>query len=1044
MLNALVRASIRHRGIVVVLAALLFGYGLYTLQISRRDVFPEFAPPLAIVQTTAPGLSAEQVEALVTQPVEDALGGLPGVATMKSKSLPGLSLITASFDDDVDAQQAQQRVASRLAGIGSALPAGVTAPVLLPLTSSTSVVLVAALTSASRSLPQLSDLAEWTLKPRLRSLPGVADVVVFGGQRRQWQVQVDPQRLFDHGLTMDEVLAAARQASGVRSAGFIEGANQRLALRTEGQLRAAADLARIPVAWRGGLPIRLGDVARVSEGVAPAVGAARLDGEPAVMLVIESQYGADPLTVTAELDRAFAQFAPALAQQQVVLDTSVFRPAREISEAMRHLDLALALGAALVLVLLFLFLHDWRSALISACAIPLSLLVSVIVLHRWGIGLNTMTLGGLAIALGEVVDDAIVDVENILRRLRENRAAALALPAPLVIWRASIEVRGAVVYASFIVALAFLPVLALSGVAGKLFSPLGKAYVFSVLASLGVALTLTPALACLLLAGAPPDRGEPRFVLAIKRHYTRWLTAIERHTTLGAGFVAALCLAALACLPLLAGSFIPALKPGHYTVHMALAPGTSLAETVRIGDRVSAALRAIPGVRLVAQRAGRAEDMVDPADVHMSEFEVDLESMGGAAQTATLARMQAVLRGFPGMSTSVNTFLAERIDETISGYAAPVIVNVRGDDLDRIDDQARRIARVLAEVPGAVGVRVAAPPGTPQLVIRLRPPLLDRYALRPLDVLDTVQAAFEGARVGQIVRGNRVTDITVRLDPAHRRSPADIGRLMLRNGAGLELPLSAVAEIGEQAGRAQINHSRGQRLQAVTCDVRGRAVADFVRDAQARIAREVTLPEGTYAVFEGEAQARAQALRELLVHAALALGGIGVLLVLALRSARALALVVTNLPFALVGGVAAALLTGSQLSLGAVVGFVTLFGITLRNSIMLISHYQHLVGVEGMTWGPEAALRGARERLLPILMTAAVTALGLLPLALRSGEPGNEVEGPMAIVILGGLVTSTLLNLLLLPAFALRYGRFVAPDAADDPLAAAGAAPGPP
>ncbi len=1035
MLSAIVRFSIRFRGVVIALAGLLFGYGLYTLHVSRVDVFPEFAPPLAIVQAEAPGLSAEQVEVLVTRPIESALGGLLDVETMKSKSLPGLSMVTITFKGRTGVLQARQSVSERLGGLAARLPAGVQPPALLPLTSSTSVVLVAGLTSASRSLAQLHDLAEWTLEPSLLGLPGVADVVVFGGEVRQWQVQVDPQRLMTYGLTLQQVLAAARQATGVRGAGFLEGSNQRLAIRTEGQLRTPAQLAQVPVAWRAGVPVRLGDVATVRDGMQPPVGAASIDGQRGVMLVIESQYGADPMTVTRELDHAFAGLKPMLSARQVVLDATVFRPAAFITTAMDHLSVALLVGGLLVIAVLFLFLFNLRTAAISACAIPLSLLAAVIVLHRLGVSLNTMTLGGLAIALGEVVDDAIIDVENILRRLRENRALPQPRPAPWVVWRASLEVRSAVVYASFIVTLVFLPVLLLSGVAGQLFAPLGKAYVLAVLASLGVALTLTPALACAMLGNAPLTDDEPGFVRRLKAHHARWLGRAERHAGRLAAGVALLGIAALACLPLLSGSFIPELKEGHYTVHMALAPGTSLPEAMRIGDRVTAALKAIPGVRRVAQRAGRATGVVDPVDVNVSEFEVDLQPMGGRAQTTALARIRDTLAGFPGMTTSVNTFLAERIDETISGFASPVIVNVYGDNLDIIDAKAREVMAVLQQVRGAVGVSLQAPPGAPQLVVRLRPPLLQRYALRPLDVLETVQAAFEGVDVAQVIEGNRVTDVAVLLDARHRRSPADVGALMVRNGQGLAVPLSAIADIRETAGRSQIAHSQGQRLQTVTTGVRGRPVSDFVKDAQARIRQQVHMPSGTYVAFEGEAQARSRAQQDLLVDAGLALGGITLLLVLALRSRRSILLVLLNLPFALVGGVVAVLLTGAELSLGSLVGFVTLFGITLRNAIMLVSHYEHLVEHEGLIWGPEAALRGARERLVPILMTASVTALGLLPLALRSGAPGNEVEGPMAIVILGGLVTSTLLSLLVLPALSLRFGRFERTPQAQDPLA---------
>lgn len=1034
MLSAIVRSAIRLRGIVLALAVVLLAYGVHALRTATLDVFPEFAPPLALVQAPAPGLSAEQVEVLVTQPIENALGGLLGLATLKSKSLPGLSLVTLTFDAGTAIQQARQQVSERLGTVAGQLPAGAGPATLLPLTSSTSVVMVAALTSNRRSPADLYDVAQWMLRPHLQGLPGVADVVVFGGEARQLQVQVDASRLAGTDLTLSDVVAAARQSSGLKGAGFMAGDNQRLAVRTEGQARTPQDVAQTPVAVRGGVPLRIGDVAKVDWGPEPAVGAATLDAKPAVMLVIESQYGADPVAVTATLDHAFASLAPLLASEQVQLDTSVFRPARFIDTAITHLRTALLVGGALVVVVLFLFLMNLRTAAISACAIPLSLLTAVIVLQWLGVSLNTMTLGGLAIALGEVVDDAIIDVENIFRRLRENRSRAEPLPAALVVWRASLEVRSAVVYATFIVVLVFLPVVLLSGVAGQLFAPLGQAYMVAVLASLGVALTVTPALAAMLLPQASGHAREPRFVQRLKERYARWLGAMERHTGRTIAAVAILCVAPLACLPFLGGSFIPELKEGHYIVHTALAPGTSLAETIRIGNRVSEALRAIPGVRLVAQRAGRADEVVDPVDVNVSEFEVDLDPMGGDAQLQLLARIRQVLAGFPGMMTSVNTFLAERIDETISGASAPMVVEVHGNDLDLIDAKAREVMRVLMQVPGAVGVSMQAPPGTPQLVVRLRPPMLAAAGLRAGDVLDAVQTAFQGTEVAQVVNGNRVRDVVVLLRPEDRKTPGQLAHLRLPTVYGNTVTLGSVAEIRELSGRSQIAHSRGQRMQTVSSGVRGRSIAQYSADAEKRIRAQVPLPQGMYFVFGGEAQERSRAQRNLLVDAGLSLAGIVLLLVLALRTRRALLLVLLNLPFALVGGVVAVLLTGASLSLGSLVGFVTLFGITLRNAIMLISHYEHLVDAEGLAWGPEAALRGARERLVPILMTASVTALALMPLAVRSAEPGNEVEGPMAIVILGGLVTSTLLNLLVLPALALRFGRFAA-RREDDPLA---------
>ena len=1028
MLKALVRAALRRRGVTIALAALLFGYGLYALRESRLDVFPEFAPPMAVVHTEAPGLSAEQVETLVTQPIENALGGAVGLRTMRSKSLPGLSVVSLVFGDGVDVDRARQFAAEQLAAVAGTLPRGVKAPVLLPLTSSTSVAMEVALTSTrpadDRSAMALYDLARWTVRPRLLGLPGVGDVIVFGGERREWQIDVDPRRLQRYGLAIGDVLAAARRATGVRGAGHVDTANQRIVVHSEGQLTSAGQLADVTIVDRSAGPVRLGDVARVRVAPAPAVGAAAVGSKPAVMLIVESQYGADPLAITRSVDRALAGLAPALAREQVRVHPDVFRAADFITTAVGHLRLALLLGGALVVVVLFLFLLDLRTAFISATAIPLSLLSAVIVLRHLGVSLNTMTLGGLAIALGEVVDDAIVDVENIFRRLRENRSLAQPLPAARVVLKASLEVRSAVVYASFIVVLVFLPVLTLSGVAGRLFAPLGLAYVLAVLASLAVALTLTPALALALLGRGALRLQRPRMIEALERRYRRLLAAVERrHAAVVVG-VALLCVAAAAALPFFSASFIPDLKEGAYTVHMALAPGSSLAESMRVGAEVTAALQAIPGVRSVAQRAGRASGVFDPVDVNDSEFEVALARMSGPQQERTLARMQAVLARFPGLTTSINTFLKERIDETISGVTAPVVVDLYGDDLDVLDRKAQQVAQLLASLPGAIGVSVPMPPGTPQLSVRLRPERLARWGFRSVDVLDALHAALQGVTVAQVFEGSEVHDVTLRLDFPGRADPARLGELPLRNDRGVTVPLGELADITQSEGRAQIAHRNGQRVQTVTASVTGRAVGDFVRQAQAAVAREIRFPRGSYAVFAGEAQAQRRSQRELLVHAGLAGAGVVLLLWMALRRARLLLLVLANLPFALVGGVLVVLATGADLGLGGLVGFVTLFGITLRNSIMLVSHYEHLVSLEGRPWNAETATRGACERLLPILMTALVTGLGLLPLALTSGAPGNEIEGPMAAVILGGLVTSTALNLLVLPVLALRFGRF--------------------
>ena len=1024
MLSFIVRLCLRHRGVVIALACLLAGYGVFAISQARQDVFPEFAPPLAVIQTEAPGLTSEHVETLVTQPVENAMGGILKLADMRSRSFQGLSMVTLTFEDGTDVYKARQLTLERLNALSGTLPRGVKPPTLLPLTSSTSVTLVAGLTSDQQSLMDLRTLAEKIIKPQLLRVSGVADVVVFGGETKQFQIQADPEKLIKHGLALQDLLAAAQQATGVIGAGYVETTNQRVVLSTEGQALTPDALSQVVVRYGNGVPLRLGDVAHVDIGAAPAVGAASIDGKPAVSLMVESQYGADMKSVSAALERKLKSLKPILAAQHVTLHPSVFRPAAFIETAIGHLKTALVLGGVLVIAVLFVFLLNVRTALISATAIPLSLLTAVIVLDRFGVSLNTMTLGGLAIALGEVVDDAVIDVENIFRRLRLNHQSAEPLTTLQVVLRASVEVRSAVVFATLIVALVFLPVMSLSGIAGKLFAPLGLAYVIAILASLLVALTVTPALSFILLTGRHANVEEPRLAQNLKHRYRAILTKIEPHYRLVVVAVCFMCISAIATIPLFSGNFIPQLKEGHYLVHMALAPGSSLAESMRIGNRVSAALSKVPGVRLVAQRAGRASDVVDPAGVNISEFEVDLKPLSAAEERRAVVNIQQTLAKFPGLITSVNTFLAERIDESISGVTAPVVINVFGDNLDQIDRIAGQISQAVSKVQGAIGVRIEAAQYRPKLTLRLRPEQLTRWGFAPVDVMRAIQIAYSGVSAGQVYIGNQSLDVNVSLPPSARNSIADVGSLLLRSPAGVTVPLRELAYISQTTSRYQILHSNGQRLQTVTCGVQGRTVSDFVREVRQRVAKTVKLPEDTYVIYAGENQARARAQRDLIVYAGASMVGIVLLLFLALKSVRALLLVMVNLPFALVGGVLTVSFSGGDLSLGSLVGFVTLFGITLRNSIMLISHYEHLVHEEGAVWGPDVARQGAAERLIPILMTATVTALGLLPLALASGAAGNEIEGPMAIVILGGLATSTVLNLLVLPLMALKFGRF--------------------
>ena len=1030
MLGAIVGFSVRHRGIVIGLALAVIVYGLNVLAGAKLDVFPEFAPPQVSIQTEAPGFSAEQVEILVTKPIEDAINGVTGIAAVRSQSIQGLSVITAVLAEHTDIYRARQSLAERLGEAQNRLPRTVPPPVISPLTSSSSTVLVVGITSKTRSLMDQRTFVDWTLRPRLLATRGVAKVAVFGGEVRQLQIQLDPERLRLYQIGVPEVLAAAGRATGVRGAGVLDTPNQRIVVRSEGQLLAPGELARSVVREKAGAVLRLGDLGRVIEGPEPRFGEGGINGEQGLVIVVSAQLGANTKIVAADAEQALRSLEPAIAAAGVTLHPALFRPSEFIDLALRNITNSLLLGAALVAVVLFVFLADVGAAAISLTAIPLSLLAAIIVLDRFGFGINTLTLGGLAIALGEVVDDAIIDVENIARRLRQHRASAEAAEGSAgsvgvrdVVLGASLEVRGSVVYATFVVALVFLPVLALSGVQGALFRPLGLAYILASLASLAVALTVTPALTLTLLGRRHHRQHESRFLAWLKLRYRRaleWLC--DRPVGVGAAALLA-CAGAAATLPFFGATFLPEFREGHYLIHMSAVPGTSLGETFRLGQRVTATLRADPRVRSVAQRIGRAELSEDTWGTHYTEFEVDLVPLSGQAAATVQEDLRRMLGGFPGVNFAIRGFLAERIEETLTGSTAEIVVKVFGDDLDSLDIAARRVARAVRAVPGASDVQYDPPAVTPEVTIRVRPPDLAAAGLASDDVLGAVETATRGVKVGQTFEGNRSTDVVVVLEPEARSQPEALAGLPIVSASGRMVSLSQVADVARTTGRYLVSHQGARRVQTVTANVRGGDVGGFAETLERRLA-VTTLPSGIYAELGGTATVQREARRELLLNGLLAGAGIVMLLALAFGDASRLLLVLANLPFALVGGVLAVFATGGLLSLGSLVGFVTLFGIATRNAVMLISHYDHLVRVEGEGWGREAAIRGALERLGPILMTALVTALALVPLAVGSGDPGREIEGPMAIVILGGLLTSTLLSLFVLPALALRWGRF--------------------
>jgi len=1031
MLQAIVQFSLRFRGIVLSLACLLVAYGVWVAAHAKLDVFPEFVPPQVTVQTEAPGLAPEQVETLVTRPIENAINGLGSQESLRSETIQGLSVITLVFKAGTDIQVARQMLGEKLGEVASQLPVGVKPPKMSPLVSSTMDLLKVGLLAEKLSPMELRTFADWTLKPRLLAVPGVAGCSVFGGEVRQLQIQVHPEQLIARGLTLTDVLTAARASTGIRGGGFLETANQRIVIQSDGQLLTPEDFGNVTVVTApGGAPVRLRDVATVTYGAVPKLGDALVMGKPGVLLTLKSQYGANTMEVTRLLEAALADLQPLFTREDITLFPRLHRPASFIESSLHHIRNSLLLGAGLVAIVLFVFLGHVRTALISLSAIPLSLLAAVIVMDRLGVTLNTITLGGLAIAIGEVVDDAIIDVENIVRRLRENQTLAAPRPLVAVILSASLEVRSAVVYATFIVALVFLPVLTLTGLQGSFFAPLAKTYIFAILASLAVALTVTPALTLVFFSRGTNDTSPPKLQSFLRKLYERLLGVVARHpwpVVLGVAFFV---VASLSRLSSLGGQFLPEFREGHFVLGVSTAPGTSLTESLRIGRQISEALLKNPHIATVEQQIGRAELGEDTWGPHKSEFHVELKPLSAEEEEGVSREIRAVLKETPGIQFEILTFLGDRIGESISGETSPVVVNLYGENLDDLDAKAADVAKALESVPGAAEVGVKSPPGAPRMAVRLRPAALSAFGLRPVDVLETIETAYQGTVVAQIFRENEVNDVAVTLDGASKRNPEDIGALLLAAPNGQRVPLRAVADIYRSTGRFSILHDGARRRQTVTCHPT-RDVQSFVADARRIIAEKVPLPKGVYLEFAGAAEAQTAATRELLLHSAIA--GVGILLLLAvvLGHWRNLLIILVNLPFALAGGVLViygAKIFGSEsagsLNMGSLVGFVTLFGVTTRNAIMLLSHCEHLVNEDHLPWNLATATRAASERLVPILMTATVTGLGLLPLALQSGEAGCEIEGPMALVILGGLATSTALNLLVLPTLALRFGRF--------------------
>ncbi|HET7756935.1 MAG TPA: efflux RND transporter permease subunit [Steroidobacteraceae bacterium] len=1016
MLASIVRGSLAHPRIVTALSLLIALLGVGALVSARFDVFPDFAPPHVLVQAEAPGMDATQVESLVTRPLENLLEGAENVEVVRSTSSQGLAAIQVVFGRGSNPYLQRQVITERLADASALLPAGTGPPLLSPLSSSMEYLLHFGFTSDRLSPLELRDLVRWTLKPQILAVPGVAQAQIFGGDLRERQLWVDPLKLDAAGVTLEELCEAARRGTQTSGGGYLETATQRIVLQAGAPAVSPAALAQAVVTSHDGVPVRIGDLAAVRDGAAPRVGDAMIGGRPGILVETSTQYGANTLDVTRALERRLETLVPQLAQRGVEYHAALLRPASFIESAIAKLRNSLAVGAVLVVVLLLATLRDWRGALISFGAIPVSLLATVWLLGIGGLSLNTMSLGGLVVALGVVVDDAVIDVENITRR---RRAAGAGADLGTLLLEASLEVRRPVFYATAAVAVAFLPIVMLSGLQGAFFRPLATAFLLAVGLSLLVAMSATPALCALLMRGHSP-RAEPRWLQQAKRWQRVSIARLAPRAPLVLGAILLSGLAGLALLPLLGARLLPDFRENYLIAHASLRPGISLEETSRVGSRIAARLAAIPGVRSVAEQIGRAENGQDPDAPNKSEFEIQLDPARGLSTAQLEAQVRAVFDQFPNQLVEIYSVLAERIGETLSGEVAPFFVSVFGSDLDLDDRVAGEIAALLRSRPESGTVRLEVPPRQPELEVQLQPQRLSLYGLQAAEVFGVLNAAYHGTMVSQLNQADRSVPVVVRI-AGPGATPQEAGELRLRARDGTLVPLSSVAQLVMVSARSLIEHEDGLRRQVVVASPTTADQAGYARAARSAIAARVKLPAGVYLRYGGTAPAQAAAARELLWHSAAALVLIVLLLALAFGQGRHVLLVLAALPSTLIGGVVAVALAGGTLSLGAMVGFVALFGMAARNTILLISHYEHLVSVEAQPWGLATALRGAEERLTPVLLTALLTGLALLPVALQSRQPGHEIEGPMAVVILGGLVSSTLVSLMLVPPLAARW-----------------------
>ena len=1028
MMRWIVDTSLRFRFLVIAVGVSLMYFGFLRLREMPVDVFPEFAPAKVEIQTIALGLSPSEVESLVTLPLENALAGVPGVAELRSKSVPQLSSVVVLFRKGVDELRTRQLVTERVAIATPNLPTWAAPPFMMPPLSSTSRVMKIGITSPTKSVMDLSMLAYWTIRARLLGVPGVANIAIWGEQLKMLQVEVDPDRLASFDVTLDEVSEAVSDAldvgllrfsSGahIGTGGFIETPNQRLEVLHTSAGQTPETLAQVPLGLKNGKPLLLGEVATIRFGPQGMIGDAVINDGPGLMLIVEKFPWGNTLEVTRGVEAALEAMKPGL--PDVAIDTKIFRPATFIEDSLHNLTNALLLGCVLVVLVMIAFLYEWRAALIATVAIPLSLLAAGLLLYMSGASMNTMVLAGFVIAIGAVVDDAIIDIENIMRRLRLERAAGGSRSVASIILEASLEVRRPIVFATLIVVMAVVPVLFLEGLSGAFFKPLVLSYVLAILASMLVAVTVTPALGLILLRKAPlQGKGSP-LVGWLVTGYSALLTKTMRSPRAVGITVVAVTVGGLGVWPLLGHSLLPDFKERDFLMHWVTKPDTSHPEMVRITTRASKELRAIPGVRIFGAHIGQAFAADEVVGVNFGENWISIAP--SADYDKAIADVNEMVNGYPGLYRDLQTYLKERMREVLTGSGEAIVVRIFGNDLEVLRQKSEEVRVAMSDIEGIVRLHKELLVEVPEVQVELKLDAAQRYGLKPGDVRRASAALVAGEEVGDIFNSGRTYDVHVWTSPEWRHSLTSLQRMLIDTPTGDRVRLSEVADISIRPSPNVIRREAGSRRMDVQANVAKRDLESVAKDVQARLDK-ISFPIGYRAVLQGEYTELKAARARILLGTAASLVTILLLLHLTFRSWRLALITFLTLPFALAGGVLAAFASGGVVSLGSLVGFLTVLGIAARNGIMMICHFQHLEAEEGERFGLGLVMRGARERLSPILMTAGAAGLAILPLVIFGDRPGQEIEYPMAVVILGGLVTSTLLNLFVVPALYLRFG----------------------